>query len=208
MAFDLIVRNGLIVDGSGSSSYHGDVAITDGQIVAVGRVDGAARRSIDAAGLVVSPGFVDVHTHYDAQLAWDPSATPSCAHGVTSVVIGNCGFTLAPVRPRDRNYLVGMFSTVEQVPKSTLLAGLPFEWESHSDYLAWLRRRGLGVNVAPQIGHSAVRAYVMGEAATERAATADEIAAMASIVTESLQNGAVGFTTSQAPSFCCSRSSC
>jgi N-acyl-D-amino-acid deacylase len=199
MAFDLIVRNGLIVDGSDSSSYHGDVAITNGRIVAVGRVDGAARRTIDAAGLVVSPGFVDVHTHYDAQLAWDPSATPSCAHGVTSVVIGNCGFTLAPVRPGDRDYLVGMFSRVEQIPKSTLLAGLPFEWESHGDYLAWLKRRGLGVNVVPQIGHSAVRAYVMGEAAMERAATADEVAAMAVIVTESLQDGAVGFTTSQAP---------
>ncbi len=199
MAYDLIVKDGLIVDGSGGASYRGDVAIEGGRIAAVGRVEDTARRTIDAAGLVVSPGFVDVHTHYDAQLAWDPHATPSCTHGVTTVLIGNCGYTLAPVRPRDRDYLISMFSTVEQIPRDTMLSGVPFEWESHGDYLSWLERRGLGVNVIPQIGHSAVRAYVMGDAAAERAATPDEVASMASIVEEAILNGAAGFTTSQAP---------
>ena len=199
MGYDLIIKGGLIVDGSGSPAYGGDVAIQDRRIAAVGQVDGSARRTIDANGLVVSPGFVDVHTHYDAQLAWDPQATPSSYHGVTTVVMGNCGYTLAPCKPSDRDYLTGLFSSTEQVPKGTLLAGVPFEWESYGDYLGWLQRRGLGVNVVSQIGHSAVRRFVMGEAALERTATEAEVASMVELVEEAFEAGAMGFSTSQVP---------
>jgi N-acyl-D-aspartate/D-glutamate deacylase len=199
MAYDLVIKGGLIVDGSGRPAAPGEVAVADGRIAAVGKVDGTARRTIDAEGRAVSPGFVDVHTHYDAQLCWDAHATPSCFHGVTSVLIGNCGFTLAPCRPGGRDYLTGLFSSAEQVSKETLNAGVPFDWESYPDFLRWLERRGLGVNVMAQIGHSALRDYVMGEAALERAATEDEARRMAQLVEEAVAAGAMGFTTSQAP---------
>jgi N-acyl-D-aspartate/D-glutamate deacylase len=197
MSYDLIIMNGRIVDGSGRAARGGNVAVQDGRIAAVGEAEGPARRTIDAAGLVVAPGFVDPHTHYDAQLAWDPYATPSCFHGVTTVLIGNCGFTLAPCRPEGREYLTGLFSTAEQVAKETLYAGVPFAWETYPEFLGWLDGRGLGVNAFTQIGHSAVRAHVMGEAALERTASEDEIARMVALVEEALAAGAAGFSTSQ-----------
>ena len=140
------------------------------------KVDGGAARTIDADGQVVAPGFIDAHTHYDAQLLWDPTANPSTAHGVTTVLMGNCGYTLAPVRREDQDYLMGLFGAAEEVPKAALQRFAPFGWETFPEYLAWLQRSPLGLNVVTQVGHSAVRRYVMGEEALERAATDEEIA--------------------------------
>ncbi len=197
MPYDLLIKNARIIDGSGGPSSHGNVAVTGGRIAGLGRADGQAQRVIDAHGLAVSPGFIDMHTHYDAQLAWDPLCTPSCYHGTTSVVMGNCGYALSPVRPADRDYVMGMFSSVEGVSKHTLISGLPWAWETQADYFAWLRQRGLGINVAPQVGHSAVRRYVLGAQAHERLATADEVAAMKSLVRQGMEAGAIGFSTSR-----------
>ena len=158
-----------------------------------------AARTIEADGQVVAPGFIDAHTHYDAQLLWDPSANPSTAHGVTSVLMGNCGYTLAPVHGDDQDYLMGLFSAAEEVPKAALQRFAPFGWQTFPDYLAWLQRSRLGLNVLTQVGHSAVRRYVMGEDALERAATDDEIASMVRIVEEALDAGAAGLSSSQAP---------
>src|ERR1700722_9140555 len=137
MAYDLIVKDALIVDGTGKKAFTGDVAVQDGSIVAVGKVDGDATRTIEAGGQVVAPGFIDAHTHYDAQLLWDPTANPSTAHGVTTVLMGNCGYTLAPVRAEDQDYLMGLFSAAEEVPKGALQRFAPFSWRTFPDYLAW-----------------------------------------------------------------------
>ena len=199
MAHDLVVKNARIVDGTGSDSFGGDVAVEDGRIVAVGEVGGTAKRTIDADGQVVAPGFIDSHTHYDAQLLWDPYATPSSFHGVTTLLIGNCGYTLAPVRAEDQDYLMGLFSAAEEVPKAALQAYAPFAWETFPEYLDWLDDRKVGLNLVTQIGHSAARRYVMGEAALERAATDDEIAEIVRVVEAALDAGAAGVSTSQAP---------
>ncbi|HEU0167352.1 MAG TPA: amidohydrolase family protein, partial [Chloroflexota bacterium] len=198
MSWDVLIKGGTIVDGSGRPAYGGDVAIEDGRIAAMGRVDGASKRTIDASGLAVAPGFLDVHTHYDAQLAWDPYCTPSCFHGVTTVLMGNCGFAMAPVaNEAAKDYLVGLFAATEQVPRSVLEAGVPFAWKTYPEFLGWLRQQGLGINVMAQVGHSALRTYVMGEAALERAATPDEIELMAKLAAEGLAAGAAGVSTSQ-----------
>ena len=147
MAYDLVIRDALIVDGTGRKAFTGDVAVLDGSIVAVGKVDGEATRTIDADGLVVAPGFIDAHTHYDAQLLWDPTANPSTAHGVTTVLMGNCGYTLAPVRAEDQEYLMGLFSAAEEVPKAALQKFAPFAWQTFPDYLAWLQRSPLGFSL-------------------------------------------------------------
>jgi N-acyl-D-amino-acid deacylase len=199
VSYDLVVKNARIVDGTGKKAFGGDIAVQDGRIVAVGEVDGHPARTIDADGQVVAPGFIDAHTHYDAQLMWDPSANPSSAHGVTTVLMGNCGYTLAPVRAQDQDYLMGVFSAAEEVPKAALQLHAPFGWETFPDYLKALRSSPLGVNVVSQIGHSALRRYVMGEAALERAATDDEIATMVRVVEEALEAGAAGVSSSQAP---------
>jgi N-acyl-D-amino-acid deacylase len=199
MTYDVVVKDARIVDGTGKKAYAGDIALQDGQIVAVGEVSGEAVRTINADGQVVAPGFIDAHTHYDAQLMWDPSANPSSAHGVTTVLMGNCGYTLAPVRAADQDYLMGVFSAAEEVPKAALQRFAPFGWETFPDYLTALRRSPLGVNVVSQIGHSALRRYVMGEAALDRAATDDEIATMVSVAEEAMDAGAAGISTSQAP---------
>ena len=199
MTFDVVVKNARIVDGTGKPSYVGDVAVADGRIVAVGDVGGQGARTIDAGGQVVAPGFIDAHTHYDAQLMWDPSANPSSSHGVTTVLMGNCGYTLAPVRAADQEYLMGVFSAAEEVPKAALQRFAPFGWETFPDYLNALRRSPLGVNVVSQIGHSALRRYVMGEAALDRAATEEEIATMVRVAEEAMDAGAAGISTSQAP---------
>ena len=199
MTYDVVVKDALIVDGTGKKAYGGDIAVKDGRIAAVGEVSGSAARTIDAGGQVVAPGFIDAHTHYDAQLMWDPTANPSTSHGVTTVLMGNCSYTLAPVRAEDQDYLMGVFSAAEEVPKAALQLFAPFAWETFPDYLASLRRSKLGLNVVSQIGHSALRRYVMGEAALERAATDDDIAEMVRLVEEAMDAGAAGLSTSQAP---------
>jgi len=196
MSHDLVIRRGLIVDGTGAPGRHGDLGVANGRIAEVGVVTADGRREIDAAGLAVAPGFIDPHTHYDAQLTWDPFASCSSWHGVTTIVAGNCGFTLAPCRPEDRETLIRMLQYVEAMSLEAMRKGIRWEFESFREYLDALNRGGLWVNVAAFVGHSAVRQYVMGEAAWERAASAHEIAQMATIVREAMAAGAVGLSSS------------
>jgi N-acyl-D-aspartate/D-glutamate deacylase len=198
MAYDLIIKNGKIIDGSGLPGFHGDVAVSGGRILEMGRVSGEARRVIDADGLVVAPGIIDNHTHYDAQVTWDPLCTYSCYHGITTVIIGNCSLALAPAHQEDRDNLAGVLSHVEAIPLEAIQAGVKWSWETIPQYLNALDRR-LGVNVASLIGHSAVRRYVMGEDSQERHATSDEIAAMKAIVREGIEAGAVGVSFERNP---------
>ena len=196
MTWDLVVRGGRVVDGSGLPPFTADVAVRDGRIGCVGRVDGPARRTLDAGGAVVTPGFIDVHTHYDAQLDWDPTASPASWHGVTTVLCGNCGFTLAPARPADTAWLGKMLERVEGMSGAALARGLRWTGGSFGDF--WRRVEGrLGVNAAGYVGHSAVRRWVMGEAASERRATAVEVAAMQDLVRSAMRDGALGFSSSQ-----------
>ena len=196
MAYDIVIKGGRIYDGSGLPSYLGDVAITGSQIVEVGRVNGSARRLINADGIAVAPGFIDFHTHMDAQLLWDPLATSSCFHGVTTLIPGNCGLSLAPCRREDRDNVIGSFVRVEAMPAKVLRQAVEWEWESFPEYLDRLRQR-LGVNVAALMGHCAIRQYVMGEESSERAATPSEIEQMKNILREGISAGAIGFSTNQ-----------
>ena len=194
---DLVVTGGTVVDGTGAPARTADVAIADGRVVEVGQIDAsAAREHIDADGLLVTPGFVDIHTHYDAQLHWDPTASPASWHGVTTLMTGNCGFTLAPSKPDDVEWLLLMLSRVEGMSADALRAGVPFRGGSLGDFLAGLDGR-LGVNVGANVGHCAVRRYVMGDEASERAATDEEIAQMRRLVRSAFDQGAIGFTSSQ-----------
>ena len=193
MPYDLIIRNGKVIDGSGIPGFHGDVAISGGRIVEVGKVNGEARQVLNADGLVVAPGIIDNHTHYDAQVTWDPLCTYSCYHGITTAVMGNCSLAMAPAHREDREMLSGVLSHVEAIPLEAIQAGVNWSWETIPEYLNALDRR-LGINVAALIGHSAVRRYVMGEASQERHATDDEVAAMKAIVREGLEAGAVGIS--------------
>jgi len=196
MEFDLILKGGRVIDGSGLPGFSADVAIRGDRIARIGRIDAPAKRIWDADGLVVAPGFIDVHTHYDVQLDWDPLATPSAWHGVTTVLAGNCGFTVAPAKPHDVDWLAGMLTRVEGMSRAALAAGWRFEGGGFRDY--WSRLDGkLGVNVGSYVGHSAVRRFAMGDAASERAATPAEIAAMQALVRQGMREGAVGFSTSQ-----------
>jgi len=196
---DLVIRGALLCDGSGHEAARGDLAVSGGRIAAVGRVAERGAREIDGAGLALAPGFIDVHTHYDCQLFWDPQASPSPWHGVTTVVMGNCGFTIAPCREADRETLMQLLLFVEGMPIETLRAGIGWAWEDFAGYLGALERRGVGPNVAAFIGHSAVRYRVMGRAAVERAATAEESAEMAALVREGMAAGAIGWSTSLSP---------
>ena len=193
MAYDLLIKNGRIIDGSGRPAFHGDVGVAGGKIVALGRLDGPARRVIEADGRVVAPGFVDNHCHYDAQVLWDPLCTFSCHHGATTVIIGNCSLALAPVRAHEREKLAGMLSYVEAIPMDVLQAGVPWTWETFPEYMGAIGQR-LGVNVGTLIGHSAVRLYAMGEACSERAATEAELDVMRRVVREALEAGALGLS--------------
>lgn len=196
MSWDLVIRSGRVVDGTGMKSFTADVAVKDGRIARVGRVNESALREIDADGCWVTPGFIDVHTHYDVQLDWDPLATPSSWHGVTTALAGNCGFTLAPAKPEDVGWLAGMLSRVEGMSRAALNEGLRFKGGSFGDY--WSRFDGkLGINIGSFVGHCAVRRWVMGDDASEREATPAEIEAMQQLVRESMQQGAMGFSTSQ-----------
>ncbi len=193
--YDLILKGGRIYDGSGLPSFLGDVAISNGRIQEIGRIRASADRVIDVGGLAVAPGIIDFHTHFDAQLMWDGLASTSHAHGVTTVVTGNCGLTLAPCKPEGRDALIGTFVRVEAMPRETLQAGIPWEWTTHGEYLQALERKPLGLNVATLIGHCAVRQYAMGEAAVEREANVDEITEMEELVRQGMAAGAFGFST-------------
>lgn len=194
MMLDLKITGGRIADGTGSPAYIGDVGIRDGQIVAVGKVEEEARETIDATGKVVSPGFIDVHTHYDAQAFWDPTFSPSCYHGVTTIFGGFCGFSIAPLTPEAGSYLLPMLARVEGMPQETLKAGVPWDWSSFDDFLTRLEGK-VGLNCGFFVGHSAVRRVVMGERAVGSRATPDEIAEMRRLVDVSLDEGAMGFST-------------
>jgi len=196
---DLLIRSALLLDGLGSPPVRGDLAVKDGLISAVGRDAGPAKSVIDADGLALMPGIIDNHTHYDAQVTWDPGLSPSPSLGVTTAIIGNCGFTIAPCRPTDRELVMRNLTQVEGMSLEVLRAGIRWDFESVPQYLDALESRGAAANIAAFVGHSAVRTYVMGPSATERAATADEIASMERIVREGLAAGAIGFSTSTSP---------
>jgi N-acyl-D-aspartate/D-glutamate deacylase len=196
MDYNLLIRGGRVVDGSGLPGYQADVGVKDGRIAEVGRLRGSAARTIDAAGLVVAPGFIDHHTHLDAQVLWDPYGTAEPFHGVTSVVMGNCGLTLAPAKEDDRDNIVKSFVRVEAIPRIALEVGVPWRWHTYGEYLDALDGR-VGINVGGLVGHIAVRQYVMGEESVERAATPDEVARMQQLVRDALQGGALGLSTNR-----------
>ncbi|MDQ1381169.1 MAG: hypothetical protein QOJ71_1888, partial [Actinomycetota bacterium] len=199
MTADVVIRGGTVVDGTGAAGRVADVAITDGVISEIG-TGLTGRRELDASGQMVTPGFVDIHTHYDAQVFWDPALSPSCWHGVTSVVAGNCGFSIAPVRREDRALLVRTLQHVEDMSPDTLFAGVPWdEFETFPQYLDAIEARGTLINFACYVGHTAVRIFVMGEAGYERAATDDEIKSMQRVIAEAMEAGAAGFATSSSP---------
>jgi N-acyl-D-amino-acid deacylase len=197
--YDIIIRGGTIVDGTGAPRWVGDVAITDGQIVAVQKsIDGDAHEVIDATGMLVTPGFIDIHTHYDGQVSWDTLLEPSSCHGVTTVVVGNCGVGFAPVKPGKEEWLVQLMEGVEDIPGTALHEGISWEWETFPEYLDAIDRRHYAVDVAAYVPHGAVRGYVMGErGARNEDATAEDIAEMARIVREAREAGAIGFSTSR-----------
>ena len=193
---DVVIRHGYVVDGTGRPGRPADVGIAGGRVVAVGDVDEGARRVIEAEGLAVCPGFVDVHTHYDAQLFWDPTLSPSPLHGVTTVIAGNCGLSLAPAAPDDLDFLVRMLSRVEAIPLESLEAGVPFNWRSFPELLDVVAERPLVPNVGLAFGHSALRRAVMGRRASSEAATEDELSRMEGLLDEGLAAGAIGFSSS------------
>ena len=193
MAYDLLIKNGRIIDGSGRPAFNGDVAVARGRIVELGRLDGPARRVIEADGRVVAPGFVDNHCHYDAQVLWDPLCTFSSHHGATTVIIGNCSLALAPVKAPERRKLAGMLSYVEAIPMDVLEAGVPWTWETFPEYMGAIGQR-LGVNVGTLVGHSAIRLYAMGEQCSDRPATDAELEAMRRVLREAIDAGALGLS--------------
>lgn len=196
--YDLIIRSGLVYDGSGEAPRSADVAITGDKIAAVGEIPEQGREEIDAAGQIVTPGFVDAHTHYDGQVTWDPYVTPSTYHGVTTIVTGNCGVGFAPCRPEQRDWLIGLMEGVEDIPGSALHEGINWEWETFPQYLDALDKAPLAIDVGTQIPHGAVRAYVMGDRGpAHEVASKQEIDEMASVVATAIEAGALGFTTSR-----------
>jgi N-acyl-D-aspartate/D-glutamate deacylase len=193
--FDVIVKGGRVVDGSGQPAFQGDVAVKDGRIAAVGDIRDEARQVIDATGRVVAPGFIDPHTHFDVQLLWDGAAKPALEHGVTCVVPGNCSLSLAPLKAQDRRAVVGMFQQIEEMPPEAFTTAFDWSWEDFAGYRRAIEKN-LSINVAPLVGHSVIRLWVMGPAAQERAATPEETAAMQDLLRECLDAGAIGLSTS------------
>ena len=198
MTLDLLIRGAAVVDGSGAPRYRADVGVASGRIVDIGRIRAPAERTIDADGLILAPGFIDGHTHMDAQVAWDPLGSCSCWHGVTSVIMGNCGFALAPCRPDQREWIARCLEAVEDIPTSAMMTGIDWTWESFPDYLAVVEALPKAINYGAYIGHSALRMYAMGERALTDAATDDDLATMADAVREALRAGAMGLSTSRA----------
>ncbi|WP_296325992.1 amidohydrolase family protein [Reyranella sp.] len=198
MVHDLVIRGGTVVDGSGAQRFTADVGIKDGRIAEIGRITAPVSKTIDADGLIVSPGFIDGHTHMDAQVAWDPLGSCSCWHGVTSVVMSNCGFALAPCKPGDRDLYARCLSAVEDIPTEAMAAGIDWTWETFPEYLATVERLPKAINYGMYIGHSALRMYAMGKRAFTEKATEDEMVRMADLVKEALRAGAMGFSSSRA----------
>ena len=199
MSHDIVIRGGDVVDGTGAEPFQADIAIDGDQITEIGKVDGRGREEIQADGLNVSPGFIDLHTHLDAQIGWDPHVTSVSWHGVTTALLGNCGVTFAPCKTSDREFLAGMMETVEDIPKKAILHGLPWNWESYGGYLDALEVLGPSINIAGLVGHCSTRFYVMGERAVEEPATEDEIRQIAELAGQSVKEGAVGFSTNRLP---------
>ncbi len=197
MPHDLVIRNANVVDGTGSAPFASDIAIDGDTISAIGKVEDGGKEEINAHGNAVTPGFIDLHTHLDAQIGWDPMLTSVTWHGVTTALLGNCGVTFAPCRPTDKEFLAGMMETVEDIPKQAILSGLPWDWESYGGYLDSIQKSQPMINVAGLVGHCATRFYVMGERAVEEPATEDEIRQIADIAGQSVKDGAVGFSTNR-----------
>ena len=196
MALDYLITNATVVDGTGSAPYVANIGIKDGRIVGIGNGEPPeAAETFDASGLVAAPGFIDNHTHYDAQLFWDPMVTPSNVHGVTTVLGGNCGFTLAPLKPQDADYIRRMMQKVEGMPLEALETGVPWGWETFSEYLNAVEGAGIAVNAGFLVGHCAIRRYVMGADATDREATDDEIKQIVALLHESIEAGGLGLST-------------
>lgn len=191
---DLLIKGGSVIDGTGRERFRADVGVRDGRIVAIGDINEQAAKTIDAEGRVVTPGFIDLHTHYDPQVMWDPAATPSSLHGVTSVFGGNCGFSIAPVTPEAAEYLIPMLARVEGMPVESLEAGLDLMWDGFG---SWLNRLegNLAVNAGFMVGHSALRRVVMGEDAVGHEATPEQIAAMVALLHRSIEEGGMGFSS-------------
>jgi N-acyl-D-aspartate/D-glutamate deacylase len=199
MALDLLVKNGTVIDGSGLPRYRADVGVKGGRIVQIGRIREPAERVVDAEGMIVAPGFIDGHTHMDAQVNWDPLGSCSCWHGVTSVVMGNCGFALAPCKPGDREWFARCLTAVEDIPTEAMMEGIDWTWETFPEYLATVERLPKGLNYGMYIGHSALRMYAMGaRRGLEEKATEDDLRRMEAAVSEALKAGALGFSTSRA----------
>src|SRR6185295_10674367 len=197
MSYDLVIKNGTVIDGSGLPRFRADVAVQDGRIASIGRIRESARKVVDAEGHVVSPGFIDGHTHMDAQIFWDHLGTCSAWHGTTTAVMGHCGFTLAPAKPDARALVVRNLERAEDISPAAMAAGIDWTWTTFREYLDAVDQLPKGINYAANIGHSALRTYVMGERAFEEEATPDDLAAMTSELLASLQAGAYGFTTSR-----------
>jgi N-acyl-D-amino-acid deacylase len=200
MAFDVVVKNGTVIDGSGLPRFRGDVGVRDGRIASIGRIRERAREVIDAEGHVVAPGFVDGHTHMDAQIFWDPYGTCSCWHGITSVVMGNCGFTLAPCSSKDKHLVIRNLERAEDISAEAMDAGIEWSWTTYREFLETLERLPKGINYSGYLGHSALRTHVMGERAFEGPASADDLRAMEAELRDAIEAGAIGFTTSRSPS--------
>jgi len=196
--YDLIIRNGTVIDGSGADRFVADVAIKDGKVADIGQISDSATNEIDATGKLITPGWVDIHTHYDGQATWDPILAPSSWHGVTTVVMGNCGVGFAPVKPADRDFLIQLMEGVEDIPGAALSEGIDWQWESFPEYLDALEAFPRAIDVATQVPHGAIRAYVMGERCnTDYAPTQEEVDAMAALVREGVEAGALGFSSSK-----------
>src|SRR6201986_883096 len=195
---DLVIRGGNVADGLGGELFEADVAITDGRISEVGRVAGRGKEEIDARGKLVTPGFVDVHTHYDGQVTWSHDITPSSQNGVTTAIMGNCGVGFAPCRPSDHKRLIELMEGAEEIPEPVLGAGIPWSWESFPDYMDWLSKRNFDIDIGAQLPHAALRVYVMGERGARRApSTAEDNRKMAALASEAVRAGALGFSTSR-----------
>jgi N-acyl-D-aspartate/D-glutamate deacylase len=200
MAYDLVIKNGWVIDGSGLPRYRADVGVTQGRIAAIGRIRESAREVIDAEGQVVAPGIVDGHTHMDAQVFWDPLGTSSCWHGITTVVMGNCGFTLAPCAKADRHLVMRNLERAEDISAEAMEAGIEWRWTTFAEFLDAIESLPKGINYSGYLGHSALRTFVMGERAFEQAAGEDDLGAMERELRDALRAGAIGFTTSRSPS--------